>query len=518
MGYQQQIERLHAERCEAESTLRSLLERIEHGNMSADEKRAFDQAGLVLERINLELRNIEDEPRVRASRAVMQLFNTGDDRFVELPAAIWETEIGRLAKRAAHCLEFPMASTFMALLGAASAAVSAAYAVQYRTGRPVATGLYVVIEQPPATQKSHLLEIGLSPYERAIRAHNRQVTARNSGCEERADHLPRSFESTTDATAAALDMALSSCSEGRFVIASAEQSAFSSLFPEAGAYSSNNELILKGFAGEFVSSIRKGRAAFSGVVHGSILLIAQPGSAKRVFAASAGTGLGERFFYMSESSLLGRRSLHGEYLTREELVAFERACAGCVGEYSGRILDDGFDRQPLEPERLTQLRASPAGYDMILAERRRLEARLGALEAKGEMILLSWLGKIETHALKVAAVLHVVECRAAACQVPDVIPAPLIRAALDLVAVLGDHLAEVLHACGESGTSAEVEAVISLLSEKRLGSTQAVMILKNRAPFKALREGAYRAARARIDTMIASGLLYTLQDGSLQVV
>jgi hypothetical protein len=511
-----EVDRLHGERKTAEHVLRSLLDK---DDMSPEEKKTFDETSLSLERINLELRNIADEPQVNAARAVLRLFSPIADHFVELPPAIRQTAIGRLAQRAAYCLEFPEASVFLALLGTASAAVSTAYAVQYRTGKSVAAGIYAVIEQPPATQKSYLLDIGLSPYERAIREHNRRVMAHNAGCEERADHLAYAFGNTTDATAAALDMALSECSEGRFVIASAEQSAFASLFPESGAFSSNNELALKGYAGEFVSSIRKGRAAFNGVASGAIVLVAQPGSAKRVFTASAGTGLAERFLYLSEPSLLGRRDLHGDYLTREERAAFESACAGCVAEYSSRILADVYDGQPLDPECLIQLRASPGGYDMILAERRRLEPRLGALEAKGERLLLSWLGKIETHALKIAAVLHVIECRAAGCTVPEVIPSPLIQAALELAGVFGDHLEQLLHASGESGTAAEVEAVFTLLSEKkRLGATAAVMALKNRAPFKAMGKGAYKAARARIDAMLAGGLLFTSTNGDLNPV
>ena len=474
-----------------------------------------------LPRLEAELQAIEARDPAKAERNLSAMFSSVQDGTISLPSAIRQTVIGKLAQRTAHCLEFPEASAFLALLGTASASVATSYAVQYRTGSPIPTGLYCVIEQPPATQKSYLLEVGLNAYSKAIRTHNRRISAHNADQEEKGDHLFHAFENTTDATAAALDMALAGCSEGRFVIASAEQSAFASLFPEANSFATTNELALKGYPGEYVSGIRKGRAAFNGMASGSIVLVAQPGSAKRVFSASNGTGLAERFLYLSEATLLGHRALHGEYLTREERADFERACSECVTEYSGRIFSTtDMDGQRIiqDPENLIQLRATPEGYAMILSERRRIEPRLGELQARGEMMLLSWLGKLETHALKIASVLHVIDCRAADCKVPDLIPPSLIRASLDLLFLLGDHLEHLLHESGESGDAAEVEAVFKLVSERRQSVTAVAMQLKNRAPFKAMNKGAYKAAKARIAAMLQGGLLMLNERSELVVV
>lgn len=516
-----EVRQLEAERAKKERLLARLGQKMESGaDLTREDLDSAESATVALKAINLQLEAIADQPRVKADRTISALFGSGNERFVELPGALRNTVIGKLAKRAAHCLEFPEASTFLALLGSASAAVATAYAVQYATGTSLPTGLFAIVEQPPATQKSYLLKIGMSAYERGLRDHNRRVGAFNKEA-EKGDGIPYGFLNVTDATSAALDEALSSSDSGRFVIASAEQSAFASLFPESGTYASNNELLLKGYPGEYVSSLRKGRRAFHGVASGTVMLIAQPGSAKRVFSASNGSGLAERFLYMAEPSLLGKRALHGEYLPREHEAAFTKACAECVRIYSGRVFerDAEGERVSLEPEALAQLRAADDGYAMIRDERKRMEPRLGALARRGDMVLLSWLGKLETHVLKVAAVLHVFESSAEGCKVPEVIPSSLIRAALDFVLVMGEHLEQILLDNGESGAAVEVDAVFSLISEKRFGVTPAVMALKNRAPFKAMgKNAAYSAAKSRVFSMLNDGLLMLDAKGNLITV
>ncbi|MBB61203.1 MAG: hypothetical protein CML00_08645 [Pseudomonas sp.] len=516
-----ELEKLKTEREEKTRLLDALGRKLNAGaDPSPEEYAAAHNAKLALAAIDLQIESIEQQPRIRADRAISSIFRADQERFVELPAALQKTVIGKLAKRAAHCLEFPEASTFLALLGSASASVATAYAVQYVTGTSLPTGLFAIVEQPPATQKSYLLSLGMSPYERGVIDHNKRVAAFNKEAEGAAS-VPYAFLNATDATSAALDEALSSSDSGRFVIASAEQSAFASLFPEAGTYSSNNELLLKGYPGEYVSSLRKGRRAFHGVASGSVMLVAQPGSAKRVFSASNGSGLAERFLYMAEPSLLGKRTLHGEYLTKDDMADFSKACAEAVRIYSSRVLDERSEdgeRVVLEPEALHQLRAASEGYALIRNERKRMEPRLGELERRGDMVMLSWLGKLETHALKVAAVLHVIECGAAGCKVPDVIPTDTIRAAVDFILTMGAHLEDILRANGESGDAAEVEAAFSLISGRRMSLTDAVLLLKNRAPFKAMGGGAYKGAKRRLVSMMNDGLLMTDASGNLITV
>jgi hypothetical protein len=169
--------------------------------------------------------------------------------YVQLPESFKQTELGKLAARIAHCIEFSEASTALALLAGASAAVATSYAVQYQSGTPVPAGIYGVIEQPPSMMKSRLLSYAQTPYLKAMAEHNRKIFKH---CAElgKNDYKPlKSFGVTTDPTTAGLDMSLAGCSEGRFFIASAEQAAFQSLFSDKGDFASNKGLLLQGWAG-----------------------------------------------------------------------------------------------------------------------------------------------------------------------------------------------------------------------------------------------------------------------------
>ncbi|MNO84217.1 hypothetical protein D3C76_755500 [compost metagenome] len=444
------------------------------------------------------------------------------DTFIQLPESIMDTVIGRLAKVVADCVEFPEASTFLSLLGSASAAVAANYAVQYRTGSPVTTGLYVIVEQPPATQKSYILGMGMNPYSMAMGEHNKRVKAKVVEMNERISkddpsELPKyGFVVATDATSAAMDKHLSDCSEGRFVIASAEQSALISLFPEGNSFASTNELILKGYAGEYVAGMRGGRAAFSGMANGSVVLIAQSNTSRRVLAASNGSGMAERFIFMAEPSNLGGRHFEGGFPTSEERRPFESAVRACIAQYSDKVLAGlGI---VMDPENLEQLRASAHGYQMIKQARKDMEPRLGELKESGDMVLLSWLGKYETHALKVASVLHVFECLGNGVAVPNIIPDATLDAAMQFVEVMSDHMEQLLHDAGESGNEAEEEAVILTMDGRKLSTRTLVQRLRNKKPFKAMGKAGYKAAENRVAKMISMGILLVGTDGNLSVV
>lgn len=445
--------------------------------------------------------------------------------YVEIPEQLMDTVIGRLASRVSECLEFPEASVFMTLLASASASVSTSYAVQYKTGTPVALGVYLIVEHPPATKKSYILDIGIKEYSIAISEHNKKVYSKLREAEEGDPNLysglAPGFNIATDATSAALDKHLSACSEGRFVVASAEQSALISLFPESGSFSSTNELILKGWAGEHVAGMRGGRNAFSGTVQGSVILIAQNGSSKRVLVASNGSGMAERFVFMAEPDMLGERLHRGQYPSNEDKREFVSACNKCVQIYSSNILsykNSNIDTRVIyEPSNLIQLRASNIGYQAILQAVRDMEPRMGELKESGDMIMLSWLGKLETHVLKFAANMHVIECHAAGCEVPTIIPDKWIYASIDLVEVLSDHVQQLLRDSGESGSSAEEDVIIDLLTGKQLEKRALILAARNRKPFRSM-NSSQKAATARVEAMLKAGSLVIVTGGKVAIV
>lgn len=444
---------------------------------------------------------------------------------MEIPERLSNTVVGRLAKVVYDKIEFPEVSAFFSLLASASCSVSTAYATQYSTDSAVALGMYVIVEQPPAMMKSYLLDVGLSPYRHAVLKHNKKVGAKNVEIAERGNEsirlLKGTFGDTSDGTSASIDGFLSTCAEGRFVVASAEQSGLISLFPEAGSFSSTNELILKGYAGEFVSGMRATRKAFSGVVQGSVVIIAQPGSSKRVLSASGGSGMAERFIYIAEPDPIGFRKNEGKFPTRNERSAFENACIKCVDTYSEEITSrthcDEDSRVVMDPENLIRIKASDEGYRILREAKGANESYLYDLKIAGEMVMMGWLAKIETHVMKIAGNIHVIECLANNCKVSNVIPNWLIEDSIELVMTLSEHIKEILNSAGESGSQAEEETIIDILTGKPMEKRALALRAKNRKPFKAMPAG-FKIANSRIDSMVQSGILSVSTSGKIEIV
>lgn len=435
------------------------------------------------------------------------------------------TTIGKLAKVVHEKIEFPEVSSFFALLSTASCSVSTAYATQYSTDSCVALGMYTIIEQPPAMMKSYLLDIGLKPYRVSVTMHNRKVDRRNREIKERGmddpQLLKRTFSDTSDGTSASIDGFLSGCSEGRFVVASAEQSGLISLFPESGSFASTNELILKGYASEYVSGMRAGRKAFTGMVQGCVAIIAQPGSSKRVLSASGGSGMAERFIYLAEPDPIGFRRNEGKFPTSKEKQEFEQACAKCVDIYSSKFMEQSYkddDEQILmDPENLVRVRASDEGYQILREAKNSTESYLYDLKMAGEMVMMGWLAKIETHVMKIAGNIHVIECISNDCKVSEVIPTWIIEESIDLVLMLSEHIKGILNSAGESGSQAEEETIIDILTGKPMERRALALRAKNRKPFKAMPAG-FKIAAARIDAMVVSGSLCINSSGKIEIV
>lgn len=444
---------------------------------------------------------------------------------LQLSDRLAATTVGKLARVIHEKIEFPEVSSFFALLASASCSVSMAYATQYSTDSCVSLGMYTIIEQPPAMMKSYLLDVGMKPYRVSVAMHNKKVGGVNREMKERdipvEQHLKRTFSETSDGTSASIDGFLSGCSEGRFVVSSAEQSGLISLFPESGSFSSTNELILKGYASEYVSGMRAGRKAFTGMVQGCVVIIAQPGSSKRVLAASGGSGMAERFIYLAEPDPIGFRRNEGHFPTRREKESFEQACSACVDEYSAQVLSqyaaEEDARIVMDPENLIRIRASDEGYRILREAKNATEGYLYDLKLAGEMVMMGWLAKIETHVMKIAGNLYVIECLSNNCKVSEIIPTWIIEEAIDLVMTLADHIKGILNSAGESGAQAEEETIIDILTGRPIEKRALALKAKNRKPFKAMPAG-FKMAGARIDAMLAAGSLQVSSSGKIEIV
>ena len=445
-------------------------------------------------------------------------YDTAGNDFIRIPESLNDSVIMQLAKRATLTMEIPLGTTFLTLMSGAAAAVATNYTTQFITGTRVPAVLHVACEHPPSTGKSNLVGIATSAYMKEMIDHNQRISAINNGAVKGGPKLPHGFVLKTDATSAAIDAELTKMDSGRAVIASSEQAAFQSLFPDSGGFSSNNSLMLNGWMGEYVAGSRTTRDAFSGYVQSSVLLIAQVGSIQRVLSASNQTGLAERFLFAVEPSSLGRRTRANGYLSNTDKAAFNLASAECVRRYSKRVrIDD--DRAVVETDIhcLECLQPSAEGYEIIRRKLLENEPLLGELSESGEITYLGWLGKLETHVLKIALVLHVFDCLGNGCEVPKIIPCRLITASIELVLEIGKHMRGVIQQSGEAGDTAEVDAVLDLVSSQRVEVTEAKRMLRRRAPFRSRGKDAYKAAGVRVSAMLSEGLLVvSTDDGTLK--
>lgn len=471
-------------------------------------------------------------------------FQNQSNAHIVLPESILTTVIGQLAVRAAHTLEMPLGTVFLVLLGGAAAAAATNYCTEFASRTRIQLGLYVTAEQPPSVQKSHTLGVSINAGSNALGEHNQRLYRLNKDLGKQV--LPYAFKPTSNATAAALDKELSKTDSGRFFISSSEQGAFNSLFPVSGTFATDNDLLLAGYVGERVNSMRANRDGLDGVAMGSVLLIAQKGSIQRVLNESNFTGLAERFLFASEPSLLGCRTLANGYLTDNDKSAFNRAAKGCVSRFSKRVTltpeaqtaldarrtqleqgatdDKGTKLADIaEPEimvqtdlgDLTLIRPSEAGYRMILAKRQENEPLLGQLNSDGELTYCGWLGKLETHVLKIAAVLCIFDALADELDPPQVMADMYVGMAIQFVMAMGEHMRKIIRDSGEAGDPAEVDAVLRLLDQRRVTATTAAQTLRDRTPFRNC-ENRYMAAKARVAQMIDVGMIASDKDGYLR--
>lgn len=463
-------------------------------------------------------------PRWKSGSASASLDELGS--YISLPKSIRETLIGRYASSYSEALEFPEASAFMVFIACASAAVACNFAGQYKFGDSFPLGLYVIVEQPPSTQKSRILGGALNPYLNSMAKHNRIVFSKlaeaKEGNPEVCAWLRPGFLATTDATTASMDKAMAGLSEGRFVIATDEKSILNSLFPPPGSFASSNDIVLKGYTGDKVATMRSGRSAFVGIANGTVVINAQGGASAKILRESDGSGMAERFFFVSEPSMLGSRKFEEKAICAELKKRYDTASIGCVQEYSKMVLGNALGTHDeavvLDPENLKPLRLTAAGYEHIRQWRIANEPRLAELEKAGEMVMLSWLGKFELHVIKIACVLHVYECIGNGCKVSPVVTDRLLIAAMELVDLMGEKQQQMIRDSGDSGSDAEEQVIIEALSNSKMPMRTLLQKVRYRKPYSAMGKNGYAAAKRRVETMISGGSLVVNTSGTIEVV
>lgn len=412
-----------------------------------------------------------------------------------------------LAESVASAAQFPINTAILVTLGVASAIVSARYCVLYQDGSRLASGLYVCAEQPPASAKSRVLNAVLDPIQVAVRALN-QHWAKLAEAEVEDEQALRSLKMfLTNATPEAVEETMLRPNNGFFTLASAEQSLPQILLGCGGRDKPNdNDLVLKGFAGEWHSSARITRSGYDGIIHGAIVMLAQEGTTETVLGQSNGQGIAERFLMISEPSMVGKRDFRKQVPTRN-------AYLDRYGLASERILDGVKAALSSNLQELYSLDISPSGWNAIANYRQDLEPQLADGCRLSHNILRGAAGKVDMQIMKLAVVLHVMEQSMLGRSVGAEIDLKWVRVAIDLADQMLTNLVSLLKQKGEIGVLAERDAILNVMKPGIVKTERQLIQSRSKVvPFGKMSGSKSEHVRAALARCVANGDLLMALD------
>lgn len=412
------------------------------------------------------------------------------DLFKHLPNDFW---FKSFVLEVADIAQFPTNTTLLTALAAFSAASLRRYVVEYETGGRLATGMYLMGAQPPATGKSRVLGFFIDSAMRLARKAEKDYREELEH-EEKAARKP-TLKIYSDVTPEALDVLLND-SNGFFSLASSEQALANTLLGASyNTGKNNNDLMLKGFNAEHHASGRAKRGGFFGLVIGGIALLTQPKVIDTLITQSDGTGAAERFLMINEPDLLGMRE-HKRDRPKQPLG--QRDYDLLVED----LLKPVVHYQP-DFEDLTSLRLSSDGYDLLSNFIKIIEPELIKTGRYGSDVMRGIAGKADQQVLKIAAQLHLLDTRG---QGGNIIKDCWVTSGIGIVQDMLEHAIFLLEKHGHIGLTAQEDEVISYIASKH-GKATRREIKQGRKNAKAFKEGAGSAYELIDDTI--NGLIKT---------
>jgi hypothetical protein len=425
----------------------------------------------------------------------------------------------RLALSIANATDLPQSTVFLLGLGVFSSVACRRWIVNYQHSGSLPISNYIGAEQPSGTGKTRCLNTYQRPFQEAHSKHIKKCRQKLEvlNCIEKPDDdvkqeireltkLAQVPLFVTNTTPEALEKSLI-FSEGFFSAVSSEQGLINSLLGKMYGNESktnNNDLVLNGFNGDFVTSMRVTREGFSGFIAGGITLFAQSGSIETILKESNGTGLSERFLMIAEHDNLG----HRDWLKNKSIDKF------LTDEYS-RICNNFADSVFSNPKpfnELQELNITTDSWQLINQFRNDLEPELKAGGKYSHASLRGAIGKIDMQIMKIAANLHILKYSHLP---PSTIDNDTVISAINIMRDMTEAHLMMLQDKGAVGVTAEYSAIISYLSRKSAKGVmkrEMVNSLKTTQPFKSITGSKNAAINNAIDEMLEFGLL-TLTDG-----
>jgi hypothetical protein len=417
----------------------------------------------------------------------------------------------RLAKQISKETHLPISTVFAIGLSVFSSVACRKFSIAYEDGNTLPIGLYTVAEQPSGAAKTRCLSAFEQPF-RDIRTKvsdtakltfDQHMLSSNGklspeGIALKADvlRLQRGIF-ISNATAEGLETTLSG-SKGFCSPVSSEQGLLDSLLGvlySQDSIKNNNDLILNGFDGGWVNSLRATREGYCGRVVSGLVCFAQQGSVETILSKSQGTGVAERFLMLAEPHSLGIRD-HTIQVQPDPLLKAEytRCCS----------LLESIIVKPVPYDELFVLTMSPKGLSIIKKYKNFIEPKLADGGEYSHVALRGAAGKADMKIMKIAANLHLLEYNG-----QSVIPNKHIISAIHIVDSL---LSATLKLCGGKGvigTKSEFTSILSLFEFKDNPRTERNIIQSKSQtlPFKDMTGNKSTAIKACLQDMVSQRLL-----------
>ena len=412
----------------------------------------------------------------------------------------------------------PSNTVFMVGAAIVGSMLTRSYKVAYKNGYTIPTGLYVIAEQPPATSKTWCVREWQAPFFKIADAIKNSLMSEQdyfkqlkdldtvftdeqrqsiASIDKRLSILKSLF--ITNATPEAMENSLTA-SDGFFSAVSSEQGLFNSLL--GGSYGkdrvNNNDILLNGFDGGRVASMRLNRAGYFGQVLGGVCCFAQDGSVKTVLDASGGTGLSERFIMLAEPNNLGTRDHNRVNDAYEQNQAIKNNYSVLC-----RFFND-YLNNPETFDNIKTLKISAAGWRLIADYKNEIEPKIADGGIYSHINLRGAAGKSDIQIMKISSILH-------AMSEPGnlLINDSYVSIAIKIVDLL---IQSNLSLCEDKeiiGKTSEENAVIGIFERDNRPKhelTLVQMLTKNK-PFKDLTANKSKHIREVLTNMVFAGII-----------
>ena len=419
--------------------------------------------------------------------------------------------LARMVRHTSSKTWIPENTILLMGLAAFSSVSCRAYSVEYEFGGLLPIGIYAAAEQPPSMSKGWALstftDIFFENQTKAIQQIKARITALEETDslldeeKEELKHLKKQFVTlfVNNATPEGLDKTLNGTC-GFFSAVSSEQGLIDSITGASygNGRPNNNDIILHGFDGGYMSSVRATREAYAGRVAGAFVAFSQYGTIEKILNNGIGTGYSQRFLMISENNKLGERDHHKIVAPDPQLeYEYKRCC-----EFS---IDALF--RPKKLEDLRKLKITTHGFWYIREYRQKIEPLLSNKGYYSSDVMAGAAGKINMQIMKISANLHLLSSERFLDHIQD-------KTILTAIAIANDLLKELYNICkskGIIGQRAEYSSILMLFENNQTPRTARNIIqakLKNE-PFKSLGINVNKSKYIRniLDEMVKNDVL-----------